>query len=105
MKLEGCLGWEHKIRDKYCTQCGEIVCSSGFTGCEESDHNDFIRYGYDYCPYCAKDLTPNVVKFPDLEIWNCSKCGQKIERNKYIFPCFGPKHASGNPEDAIFCQL
>jgi hypothetical protein len=103
MKLDGYKGWEHKIRNKFCTLCGEIVCINGFTGCEESDHKDFIRDGYDFCPYCAKELTPHVAKFLDLKVRLCRKCGNKIDREKYV-TCFGTNYIPGNPKDANYCQ-
>lgn len=103
MKFDGWEGYEDRIRDKFCWLCGELIRESGFSGCEESDHPGFIEEGYDFCPYCGKDLTPHIEKFLDLKVRLCRRCGKPINRDRYV-TCFGSNHIPGNPKDANFCK-
>ena len=97
-------GWEHKRRPRYCNDCGGILYEGGATDCDEEEHEYLIRNGDDYCGYCGMDFHPEKIKFPETSVKYCPKCGNLIERDKYIPPCKGDHHKPGNPEGAVFCQ-
>lgn len=99
---EECKGWEHEIRDRFCTLCAAQLRDSHFVVCEAADHSEYLEQGYDFCPHCAKELMISE-KFTDPNVKHCKKCGHKINHKYYRRDFSQCKHLE-NAENAAHCQ-